>query len=154
MTVALPSSGISEGSHTVFAVTTPSGESGSGSFRVDTTAPTVSVTFPVSGTSYNAAGWNNGCGTPATGDLCGNSSDGVGSGVTQVRVSIRQVSTGNYWNGTSFSSSSEVLLTATGTASWSLAFAAASFPADGSYTVRAMATDGVGLTSSTSVTSP
>ena len=77
--------GLADGSHTfqVRALDAAGNPSGAASYTwtVDTSAPTVSVSYPVSGTSYNAAGWeNNGCGTPATGDLCGNSSDGSARG--------------------------------------------------------------------------
>ena len=51
---------------------------------------------------------------------------------------------GSYWNGSAFSSSSEVFLLATGTTSWSYGFDAASFPADGTYTVRTRAVDVAG----------
>ena len=150
ITVSLPGSGISDGAHSVFAVASPSGESASASFTVDSTGPAVAITFPSSGSSSNAAGWAAGCGTPGTGDFCGTAAD-TGSGLASVKVSIRQGS-GNYWNGTSFSSSTEVLLTATGTSAWSSGFAASNFPADGSYTIRALATDNVGNTGTTSVT--
>ena len=67
-----------------------------------------------------------------------------GSGVQGVEVSIRQ-GAGNYWNGTSFASGTEVWNTATlAGGNWSLTFPAASFPADGSYTVRVRATDVAG----------
>lgn len=113
---------------------------------VDTIAPTIAITFPAAGGSYTNASWNAGC---ASG-VCGTAAD-VGSAVSSVAVSIRQGS-GNYWDGTAFASATEVLLPATGTASWSLAFPATNFPADGSYTVRAVATDLGGNTASTSTT--
>jgi hypothetical protein len=59
-------------------------------------------------------------------------------------VSLQQGSSGKYWNGSSFSSSTEVLLDASGTTSWSYAFASGNFPADGSYTIRARSTDNAG----------
>ena len=65
--------------------------------------------------------------------------------------SIRQ-GTGNYWNGTAFASASEVLLAASGTTNWTRSHPAANFPTDGSYTVRAVATDGAGNTGTTSRT--
>src|SRR5439155_2185763 len=66
-----------------------------------------------------------------------------GAAVSLVEVSSRQ-GAGNYWDGTSFGSATEVLFSATGTTSWSNAFAAANFPADGGYTIRARATDSAG----------
>ena len=110
---------------------------------VDTTAPSSTVTFPANSGTYNTAGWNAGCGTNG---LCGTYGDGSGSGVSQVQVSIRQ-GAGNYWNGTSFASATEVWNTATlAGGNWSLTFPAASFPADGSYTVRVRAVDAVANT--------
>ena len=107
--------------------------------RVDNTAPGSTTTFPTA-TTYSASGWNAGCGTSG---FCGTASDG-GSGVQGVQVSIRQ-GTGNYWSGGAFSSGSEVWNTTTyATGNWSYAFAASSFPADGSYTVRVRATDVAG----------
>ena len=93
--------------------------------------------------SYTAAEWNAGCGTNG---LCGTYGDGSGSGVAEVEVSIRQ-GTGNYWDGSGFSSASEVWNDSTiGGGNWSYAFPAGSFPADGSYTVRVRARDAVANT--------
>jgi large repetitive protein len=103
--------------------------------RVDKTSPTATTTFP-GAQSYNAAGWNAGC---AAAGFCGTASDAL-SGVQKVELSIRQGS-GNYWDGSAFASPSEVFLPAAGTTAWSYGFAAAAFPADGSYTVRVQATD-------------
>src|SRR4029079_13761258 len=77
--------------------------------------------------------------------FCGTSSD-AGSGVSAVQVSIQQ-GTGNYWNGSSFASGSEVRITASGTTTWNLAFPIANFPAGGDYTVRAYGTDNAANTS-------
>jgi signal peptidase I len=143
--------GLGQGSHTfeVRAVDAAANASASVSstWTVDTTAPTATITFPAGGAAYNAAGWNGGCGSPATGDVCGTSTDAGGTGVSLVEVSLQQGS-GNYWNGTTFGSATEVHFTATGTTSWSYAFAAANFAVDGTYTLRAKATDGVTLVSS------
>ena len=112
-------------------------------FTYDATDPSALFTFPASSANYMTAGWDAGC---ATSGPCGTHSDG-GSGVAQVQVSVRRVSTGNYWNGTSFASGSELYQTATlAGGNWSLAFAAANFPADGDYTVHVRATDDAGNT--------
>ena len=104
-----------------------------------TLRPPSATTFPTAST-YSTAGWNAGCGTTG---LCGTASDG-GSGVQGVEISIRQ-GTGNYWSAGSFSSGAEVWNATTyATGNWSYAFAAASFPADGSYTVRVRSTDVAG----------
>lgn len=113
-------------------------------WTVDAAPPTGAVTFP-SSTRYNLPGWAAGCGTQTTGDICGTAGD-VGSTLTQVDVSIRRTSTSTYWNGTSFATAGETWLAATGTSSWSYSFASASFPADGTYTVRWRATDAGGNT--------
>ncbi|MFL6011855.1 MAG: Ig-like domain-containing protein, partial [Gaiellaceae bacterium] len=111
--------------------------------RIDTRIPSSTITFPANGGSYNAATWNSGC-APATGDVCGTAADNTGgSGLQKVEVSLRQ-GTGNYWNGTSFSSTTEFFVSATGTASWQRAFSAFDFPADGTYTLHGRATDNAG----------
>ena len=69
-------------------------------FTYDATNPSALFTFPASAGNYTTAGWNAGC---ATSGFCGTHSD-AGSGVQSVQVSVRRVSTGNYWNGTSFAS--------------------------------------------------
>ena len=107
------------------------------SFNEDDVNPTGSTTFPAGSGNYTAAAWAAGC---ATAGVCGTSSD-ADSSVQKVEVSIRQGS-GNYWNGASFASASEVWNLATGTANWSYNFN--SFPADGSYTVRVQVTDVAG----------
>src|SRR6185312_4052419 len=106
-------------------------------FTYDATNPSALFTFPASGGSYNTSGWNAGCGTNG---FCGTYSDAT-SGVQKVEISIRQ-GAGNYWNGSSFGSGSEVWNT-TGLSggNWSYAFATTDFPADGSYTIRVKATD-------------
>lgn len=113
---------------------------------VDTTAPTVALSFPAAGGTYTNASWNAGCSSA----ICGTAAD-VGSAVSSVAVSIRQ-GAANYWNGTTFGSATEILLPATGTTNWTLAFPGTTFPVDGSYTVRAVATDLGGSTASVSTT--
>ena len=100
-------------------------------------APISTISYPQSGAFYNAADW-----TPS---IAGTSSDPGGS-ITQVQVSVERLSDGSYWDGAAFDQPSEYYLTAAGTTAWSLAFAAANFPADGSYTVHARGTDASGTT--------
>jgi hypothetical protein len=102
---------------------------------VDNVLPTSVLTFPGTG-PYSVAGWNGGCSSA----ICGTAADTGGSALQSVRVSIQRGS-GNYWNGASFSSAAQVWNLASGTASWSYAFPAANFPADGTYTVEVRATD-------------
>ncbi len=150
---------LADGLYTVTATQTDwssnTGTSSTITFRVDTTAPSLAVTAPTavtyasSGTAYGESLWT-GC-SPA--GICGTASD-AGSGVSAagVKVSVRQVSSGNYWSGSSFSNASENLITATGVATWNLAFLTTNFPAGGAYTVRAVVTDNAGFTTSSSVT--
>lgn len=152
--IVLPASKLpADGGYTVRGVATDrAGNTGSvsTSFTFDRTAPSVAFTFPAAGASYRATTWDDGCSTAGAGDLCGTASDAT-SGLASTTVSIRQ-GVGSYWNGTSFASTTEVLLATTGTTSWSRAMSAASFPADGSYTVRAVTTDTVGNTNTVSRT--
>jgi hypothetical protein len=117
-------------------------------FTNDTTAPSAPVvTFPAASGRYNTVTWNAGCASA----ICGTASDAA-SGAGKVEVSVRQGS-GNYWDGSSFSSAGQVFNLASGTTSWSYGMAGASFPADGSYTVSVRTTDNVGnLSSITSTT--
>ena len=68
------------------------------------------MTFPAASGNYNTVTWNAGCPIPG---ICGTASDPV-AGVQKVEISLRRGS-GNYWNGSSFSSASEVFLPANGT---------------------------------------
>jgi LmbE family N-acetylglucosaminyl deacetylase len=116
-------------------VTTTSGAT----FVYDATVPTATLSFPVASGAYTTASWTAGCGSPG---MCGTAGD-AGAGVQKVELSIRR-GTGNYWNGSSFGSTSEVYFAATGTTAWSFAFPAANFPANSEYRVRVRATDNVG----------
>ena len=105
-------------------------------YTIDNTGPSLALTFPEDGESYNGARW--------PGEITGTPSLG-GAELANVKVAIRQESTGNYWNGTNeFNSDTAMLSPATGTTSWRLLFARQSFPADGDYTVEASAVDTVG----------
>ncbi len=106
----------------------------------DSTVPSSTIGFPSAGGNYAPSAWNAGC---ASAGFCGTASDGTGSGLQKVEISIRR-GTGNYYDGSSFSSGSEVYLAATGTASWSYDFATTEFPVDGSYTIHVKATDNAG----------
>jgi len=107
----------------------------------DATAPTATITFPANGSNYNASEFTAGCGTAATNDLCGSASDTTG--VQTVKVSIQQGS-GDYWNGSSFASATEVFTNATlasplGTSTtWSLPV---TLSTKSSYTVRVQTVD-------------
>lgn len=132
---------LAQGSHT-FRVEAVSGSKPSSatsySWTVDTTPPRIKLAFPLDKRVYGAAEWAAGCAGGA--GVCGSAQDD--SGVASVRVSVLQQSSGRWWNGSSFSASSETFLTATGTSEWRLALA---LPApDGSYTVHVRASDALG----------
>jgi hypothetical protein len=98
----------------------------------------VTAAFPANGASYNAASWTARC-AGVTG-VCGSASGA--SGVGSVYLAVQQVSTGRYWNGSSFSARTSLLLHATGTTSWKLALR---LPPDGVYRVTGEATSKLGV---------
>ena len=104
-------------------------------YTIDKTAPVTHITFPVQDAFYNQATW--------TDWITGTASDTGGAAVAAVQLSLQQGS-GNYWDGDSFDSSSEYFWTANGTTDWSTAFTDSNFPADGTYTVHARASDTAG----------
>jgi hypothetical protein len=111
---------------------------------VDQTPPKLKLSFPADGSQYNAAGWNAGC----PNGFCGSATDKTG--VANVQLSIQQNSSGLYWNGSSFASSSQVFVTTTLSSpnglstNWSYGFLAGKFPADGKYTLNLRGTDVAG----------
>jgi hypothetical protein len=107
----------------------------------EVTPPSITVSFPSEGGLYRSASWSGGC-SPDTG-ICGTASDS--SGVASVEVSILRASTGRYWDGSGFNSTSEDFRVAIGTTSWHYDLA---LPPDDDYTVHVRATDTVGNTTS------
>ena len=143
-----------DGTYTVVATQTDwgpnTGTSNTNTFTIETNPPSLTVTHPLAGGAYNDAAW--GACSPV--GICGTATDGLGSGVAIVQVSIQQGS-GNYWNGSSFASATEAFQTAdctptcptaspSGTVAWNVPFAAANFPTEGSYTVHVVSTDNAG----------
>jgi len=106
-------------------------------WTIDMVAPVPAISAPAAGGAYNASGWAAIC--PPGSGVCGTAADP--SGIALVRVSIRQQGSAKYWNGKSFSATSETFLTATGTTAWRYALA---LPADGAYLLHARAIDGAG----------
>ena len=108
----------------------------------DSTPPTATISFPANNGSYKASAYAGGCSTVG---ICGSATDA--SGVASLRVSIKRGSDNTYWNGSSFSGTTETFNAATlgspnaGSTGWGYAFA---LPADGSYTVHVQATDTFG----------
>jgi large repetitive protein len=135
-------SGLAQGTHNfrVEAVAaTRTSAAATFKWTIDTTPPVVKLLFPKSKGLYDAASWNAGCAAGA--GECGSASDP--SGVASVTVSVLQQGTGKYWNGSAFSSSTEVFNTAGGTTQWRSALP---LPPDGEYTVHVRSTDAVGNT--------
>jgi hypothetical protein len=99
--------------------------------------------FPTNGGTYNATSWNAGCsGGPG---VCGSATDP--SGVAGGTVSIQQQVTGKWWNGTSFSATTETFNTVTMTSGSGTSFTGRyplSVPANGSYLVHVRTVDGLG----------
>jgi hypothetical protein len=109
----------------------------------DGTAPNDTFSFPVDNGSYLAAGdWTAGC---ASAGLCGNVDDGGESGVASLTVALEDRTTGKWYDGASFASTTRVDLPATlaGT-DWSYALGAAKLTAPHAYLATATATDNVG----------
>ena len=123
-----------------FRTWTSHAESSGVAVVVDGTPPTSAIAFP-NAAFYNAAGWNAGCGTPSTGDVCGTADDpGAGaSGVQKVQLQIQR-SDNTYWNGSAWVGSS-TWNDASGTTSWTYAFDAANLGNGLGYTVRSRAID-------------
>lgn len=146
-------SGLADAAHTFTVVALDAaGNTSTAATRtwtVDTTAPTNTITFPTTGAVLNAAAYTAGCATTSTGDLCGTTSDTTA--VATVRISLQQASTGRYWNGTGFTPTTETLLTPTGTTTWTYTLAGTAIP-NGTYTLRAYATDTAGNQSTTTST--
>jgi hypothetical protein len=131
--------------------------------KIDTTAPSITLTFPVQGASYSIANngsssWHTKSGASGacsvSDEMCGTASD-AGSGVATVQISVLGAN-GKYWDGTltgggqaNFTQSSQTWVTVAGTTSWTQAWSNGAFNGTGSYTVSARANDNVGNTSST-----
>jgi hypothetical protein len=140
-------SGLAQGSHTFQVEAIQSGKASSPAsytWTIDLTPPTVTFSSPVTGGSYNLAGWNVGC-TGGAG-VCGTAADP--SGVSSVQVSIKQNATGKYWSGSGWVATAEIFNAATGTTGWG--YPVALPQPDGSYSVHVRATDGVGNVTSAS----
>jgi large repetitive protein len=119
--------------------------SSTASFTYNTSRPNVAVSFPTTGTTYNSGTWS--------GSITGTASSTAGSGtsVTSSAVSIEDTNTSKYWNGSGFSSSTQVFNTASGTpTSWNYALPASNLTSGDSYTVVGQATDSAGNTGTSS----
>lgn len=134
-----------------------SNNASNGTVTFDSSAPGVVLTFPGTATyaitNNGMSSWNTkseaACGS-SNGEMCGTASDGTGSGVSTVQISLLGPN-GKYWDGTftgtaaNFTATTETFVTVTGTAAWTQAWAKEAFGGvTGSYTLHVRATDGVG----------
>ncbi len=117
--------------------------------RIDTAAPTNTMTFPVNGKRYNATTWSAGGCAAGTSRICGTATD-TGAGLSSVRVSIQRSSDSRWWTGSTWQTT-QTSVTATGTTSWSTSLATSQLATGVSYTVTAWSLDAAGNQSPTSV---
>jgi hypothetical protein len=98
-----------------------------------TTPPTVSVTYPVDGTTYGAD-W--------TGTITGTASSAAGTTITATAmVAIEDTTAKQWWDGTSFDDATQSFVAATGNTTWMLGLEADNLAPGDSYSVVAQATD-------------
>jgi hypothetical protein len=113
-----------------------------------TTPPAVSVTYPVDGATYGAD-W--------TGTITGTASSNSGASTTiaSTQVAIEDTTADQWWNGTSFSASTQTFVPASGTTTWNLSLGSDNLTLGDSYSIVAQATDSasnVGTSSTVSFT--
>jgi hypothetical protein len=113
-------------------------------YSIPESPPTVTITYPVDGTTYGAD-WN--------GTITGTASAGIGTTVTTTAVAVEDTSTNAWWNGTSFAASSQSFVAATGTTTWLLALALEDLTAGDTYSVIAQTTDSNGKVGTSSTVS-
>jgi beta-glucanase (GH16 family) len=122
-------------------------KTGAMQIRIDGTAPTNAMTFPVGNMSYNAAAWNAGC--SATARICGTASDPT-SGLESVRVIVQRSSDNRFWTGGGWQTS-PTSVTATGSTSWSVPLPASQLTNRVTYVVTAWSADMAGNRSASTV---
>lgn len=111
------------------------------SFTYDNTAPSVSITN-LSRSAYSSSNWP---------DVISGSASDATSGVASVDLTIQRDSDDKYWDGDSWETSATWLL-ATGTTSWSYAFADTNLTTGANYTITSRATDNASNTKTTNKT--
>jgi hypothetical protein len=130
-------------SYTVVAKATDSlgntATSGTVTFKYNATPPTVAITYPANSVSYGA-NW--------TGAITGTASSNSGTGTTVagVTVAIENTETSKWWNGSSFSATTQTFVSVSGTTSWKFSMAAGTLTSGDTYTVVAKAIDSLGNT--------
>ena len=102
------------------------------SYSVQTSAPTVTVTYPVDGTTYGAD-W--------TGTITGTAAAGAGTTINATAVAIEDTTTGQWWNGSPFAASSQTFVPVSGTTTWMTGLSPDALTPGDTYSVTAEATD-------------
>jgi hypothetical protein len=125
--VTLPSAGTSSDALTI---------------AVDGAVPATIPTFPLNNGSYDNTTWNAGC---TTSGICGTVIDG-GSGVASVALSIKDSTTGKYFDGAGFTQASQIPFLIAGLAgtNWRYAIDDSKLTSPHLYVVEAFGTDHVG----------
>ena len=153
----------SDGAYQVVAVGTDhvsnvSGPSSSIPVTIDNTSPTVSITFPVNSNTYTSSTWTSGGTSPcgATGMICGQAADALSSisGPSSITLTISQGSL--TWNGSAFVSGTHTVLPTSYSATtglWTYTFPSSNLVGGSSYSVAVTATDALGNTSSSIISS-
>ena len=111
-------------------------------FTYQVVTPTVNVTFPVTGVHYFVSGSSHNW--PANGNITGTATSNSAGTISTTAVAIEDTTTNRWWNGTSFSATTQTFVSATGTTSWSYSLPASALNAQGSnhsYSVIGEATD-------------
>ncbi|MFM7061411.1 MAG: fibrinogen-like YCDxxxxGGGW domain-containing protein [Actinomycetes bacterium] len=116
---------------------------------IDAGGPVVTITSPVNGGAYNSTKWRAQCGS-TVGRICGTAADP--SGVARVTLTIKRVSDGRFFDGSSGWGSSRTL-SATGTTSWTYDKLTTSVISGGqSYTITVTSVDALGFSGVAAVT--
>src|SRR5205085_1179381 len=115
----------------------------------DTSAPTATVSFPATGSHYNAAGWNS--------TLSGSAGD-ASSSVATVKLSIQKDGGANScWDGTNaaghFTSACPNYVTASGTTGWTSTLGTSALVDGSSYALTVETIDNVTNTAASAATS-
>jgi hypothetical protein len=105
-------------------------------YSIPESPPTVTITYPVDGTTYGAD-W--------TGTILGTASSEASTTITATAmVAIEDTTTNQWWSGSSFSDATQSFVAATGNTTWLLGFGPDNLTAGDSYSVVAEATDSAG----------
>ena len=99
---------------------------------VQTSAPTVTVTYPVDGTTY---------GSDWTGTVTGTATAGAGTAINTTAVAVEDTATGQWWNGTSFAAPGQTFVPVSGTTTWMIGLGTDTLTSGDTYSVTAQATD-------------